>query len=122
MAMRGQGDHGRRLSDADRAGLHRRIAAGETQEEVARAIGCDVRTVLRWVLRHGGVRSYERRRSPLRPSIEEREQIAVGVARGETATAIAARLGRAVDAAVSGPGPIGRRPPDARRAWLRSFR
>jgi IS30 family transposase len=96
VARRGQGDHGRRLSDADRTELQRRIAAGETQEEVARAIGCDVRTVFRWVLRNGGLRSYERRRSPLRLSLEEREEIAVGVARGETATAIAARLGRAI--------------------------
>jgi transposase, IS30 family len=95
MARRGQGDHGRRLSDADRDELERRIAAGETQDEVARAVGCDVRTVFRWVLRNGGLRSYERRRSVLRLSLEEREQIAVGVARGESATAIARRSGRA---------------------------
>jgi IS30 family transposase len=95
MARRGQGDHGRRLSDADRDELERRIAAGETQDEVARAVGCDVRTVFRWVLRNGGLRSYERRRSVLRLSLEEREQIAVGVARGESATVIARRSGRA---------------------------
>jgi IS30 family transposase len=95
MARRGQGDHGRRLSEADRAELERRIAAGETQDEVARAVGCDVRTVFRWVLRNGGLRSYERRRSAWRLSLEEREQIAVGIARGETVTAIATQLGRA---------------------------
>ena len=95
MARRGQGDHGRRLSEADRDELERRIAAGETQDEVARAVGCDVRTVFRWVLRNGGLRSYERWRSVLRLSLEEREQIAVGVARGESATVIARRSGRA---------------------------
>ena len=96
MARRGRGDHGRRLSEAELAELQRRIGVGETQEEVARAIGCDPRTVIRWVLRNGGLRSYERRRSPLRLSLLEREEIGLGLARGESATVIARRLGRAV--------------------------
>ena len=79
MARRGQGDHGRRLSDAERAELERRVAAGETQEDVARAVGCDVRTVFRWVLRNGGLRSYERRRSALRLSLCERATTVVGL-------------------------------------------
>ena len=95
MARRGQGDHGRRLTVAERDEMERRLAAGETLDEVARAVACDPRTVYRWVLRTGGLRPYERRRSPLRLSPEEREQIAVGIARGESASAIARRLGRA---------------------------
>ncbi len=94
MARRGQGDHGRRLSDADKTELERRIAAGDSQDKVARVIGCDVCTVIRWVLRNGGLRTYQRHRSALRPSLEEREAIVVGIARGVSATAIARRLGR----------------------------
>lgn len=84
-----------RLSQADRAELEPRIAAGEIHDNVARAVGCDVRTVFRCVCRSGGLRSYERRRSPLRLSPEELDQIALGVACGESATALGHRLGRA---------------------------
>ena len=94
MARRGQGDHGRRLSDEDRAEIERRIAACETQEDVAVAVGCDVRTVIRWVVRNGGLRSYERRRSPLRLSLAELEEIALGLAAATPARAIAGRIGR----------------------------
>jgi IS30 family transposase len=96
VAKRGQGEHGRRLSLGDRVELERRIAAGETREQVAAAIGCDPRTVFRWVVRKGGLRSYERRRSLLRLSVVEREEIALGLARGESATGIARRLARSV--------------------------
>jgi IS30 family transposase len=47
-------------------------------------------------MRSGGLRSYERRRSPLRLSLAESEEIALGVARGESATVIASGSGRAV--------------------------
>jgi len=83
-----------RLSDVQRDEIERRVAVGETQEVVARAVGCDPRTVIRWVTRTGGLRSYERRRSARFLSLLEREEIAIGVAAGETATTIARRLGR----------------------------
>ena len=95
MAKRGRGEHGRRLSSGDRVELERRIAAGETQEDVAGAIGCDVGTVIRWIMHNGGLRSYERKRSPRRLSLAEREEIAVGVARGTSGAVIGRRLGRA---------------------------
>jgi IS30 family transposase len=76
--------------------MERRIAAGEGREQVAAAIGCDRRTVFRWMLRSGGLRSRDRRRSPLRLSPAEREEIGLGLARGESATGIARRLGRSV--------------------------
>ena len=75
--------------------IDRRIAAGATQEEVAEGVGCDPRTVIRWITRTGGVRRYERRRSTRFLSLAEREEIALGVSRGETAVTIARRIGRA---------------------------
>ena len=42
--------------------VDRRLAAGETYDEVSAAVGCDPRTVIRWVVRTGGLRLYERRR------------------------------------------------------------
>ena len=90
-----EGEHGRRLSSEDREELERRIAAGETKEDVAGAIGCDVGTVIRWIMHNGGLRSYERKRSPRRLSLAEREEIAVGVARGTSGAVIVRRLGRA---------------------------
>ena len=95
MARRGQGDHGRRMTLEQRYEMDRRLSAGETYDEVAAAIGCDLRTVIRWVVLTGGLRPYERHRSPLRLSPGERERIAVGVARGESTRTIAAGLGRA---------------------------
>jgi transposase, IS30 family len=58
-------------------------------------VGCDPRTVIRWVMRTGGVRGYERRRSPRFLSLVEREEIALAVGRGESAVVVARRLGRA---------------------------
>jgi transposase, IS30 family len=85
-----------RLSEGQRDEIERRVAAGETEAEVAVAVGCDPRTVLGWMLRRGGVRWYERRRSPRFLSLVEREEIALGVAGGESAVVIAGRLGRSV--------------------------
>jgi IS30 family transposase len=82
------------LSDEQRDEIDRRIGAGETQEEAAAAVGCDPRTVIRWVTRTGGIRRYERRRSPRFLSLAEREEIALAVGRGEAAVVIAGRIGR----------------------------
>jgi hypothetical protein len=71
MAGRKRRAHPRRLSDEQRWEVERRIGTGETQEEVAVAVGCDVRTVIRWVIRTGGLRSYERLRSPMRLSLAD---------------------------------------------------
>jgi transposase, IS30 family len=94
VAGRKRWSHSWRLSEEQRDEIDRRIAAGETREGAAAAVGCDRRTVIRWVTRTGGIDRYERRRSPRFLSLAEREEIALGVAGGESAVAIAGRLGR----------------------------
>ena len=82
------------MSDLPRDEIERRIAAGETQEDVAAAVGCDPRTVIRWITCTGGVRSCERRRSTRFLSLAEREEFALAVERGEVQLdELAARLG-----------------------------
>ena len=94
MAGRRRRKHAWRISDGQRARIEELIASGATQEQAAVAVGCDVRTVIRWVMRTGGLRVYDRRRSALRLSLLEREEIGLGIARGESYTFIAGGLGR----------------------------
>lgn len=47
MGRRGRGDHGRRPTLEQRGEMDRRLAAGETYDEVAAVVGCDPRTVIR---------------------------------------------------------------------------
>jgi IS30 family transposase len=85
----------RRLSQADRAEIERRIRAGETFEATAAAVGCSTKSIQRFLSLTGGIKQRIKERSPLRLSLREREEISLGLKAGESMRSIGRRLGRA---------------------------
>lgn len=85
----------RRLSEADRVEIERRIREGETFAVVAGAVGCSTKSIQRYLALTGGIRRRPRTRSALRLSLREREEISVGLSAGESMRAIGRRLSRA---------------------------
>jgi transposase, IS30 family len=86
------------LSHRERLEILERVACGEGQRDVARAIGCGTTTIQRVLVAAGGTpsrRSRRRPRSPLRLSLSEREEIRAGIAAGDSFRAIARQIGRA---------------------------
>ena len=109
------GDHGRRLSDAERLEIQRRVGAGETFAGVAAAVGCSTKSIQRLFVRTGGLAPRTPVRSPLRLSLAEREEISRGLGAGDSSRAIARRLGRAPSTVSREIAPTGGR--TGYRAW-----
>jgi IS30 family transposase len=84
----------RGYSAQERRELWERWKRGESISEIGRALDRAPGTIHCTIRQHGGVFPRERRRSRLALTVEEREEISRGLAAGESARAIAARLGR----------------------------
>jgi transposase, IS30 family len=85
----------RRLSQADRSEIERRIWSGETFETAAAAVGCSTKSIQRFLALTGGLKRRIKERSPRRLSLAEREEISRGLIAGDSRRAIARRLQRA---------------------------
>jgi DNA-binding CsgD family transcriptional regulator len=83
-----------RMTRDDRLVVLELLASGVSAEEAGRAVGCTGRSVRRLVVALGGVRARRRPRSLLRLSLEEREEIRVGLRGGDSFARIARSIGR----------------------------
>jgi transposase, IS30 family len=86
---------GTRLTDEERARIAELAATRLPSRLIAREVGRSHRAVWSFVHKLRRPVPAERRRSPLRLSLTEREEISRGVAGGESFRCIAGRLGRA---------------------------
>jgi hypothetical protein len=69
----------RRLSEADRAEIERRLQDGETFAAIGAAVGCSTKSIQRYLVLTGGIKQRRRERSALRLSLREREEISLGL-------------------------------------------
>ena len=82
-------------TEAERAEIRRRVATGERIDDIAASVGRSKRYVQTTVSPFGGIQPRPTRRSALRLSNAEREEISRGLRAGETLRLIARQLGRA---------------------------
>jgi len=92
---RGWSGNARRLSQADRTEIERRIWSGETFATAAAAVGCSTRSIQRFLALTGGLKRRVKERSALRLSLAEREELSRGLVAGDSLRTIATRLRRA---------------------------
>jgi IS30 family transposase len=117
----------RRLSPADEDEIWARLRAGHAAKPTARALGWSTSGVRGYLERCGGIRPVPRRRSPVRLSLGEREEISRGLAAGVSLRVIAAGLGRAPstisrEVAAHGGRDRYRAGPADQQAWARARR
>jgi IS30 family transposase len=86
---------GRNMSEADKAEVWQRYTDGASAAMIARALGFSAGSVAEFIRNAGGIRPMPRCSSPLRLSLDEREEISRGLAAGESLRCIATRLRRA---------------------------
>ncbi len=84
----------RGYSAAERRELWDRWKRGESISDIGRALDRAPGTIHETIRPYGGVVPSERRRGRLTLTVSEREEISRGVAAGESARRVAARLGR----------------------------
>jgi IS30 family transposase len=83
------------LTDEERERIAELAATGLPGRLIAKEVGRNHRAVWAWVVKLRQPPAPARRRSPLRLSLAEREEISRGLAGGESLRGIAGRLGRA---------------------------
>ena len=88
------------LSMEEQDAVWERWRAGEPMRVIARTVRCSREAVRRRLANSGGIRPAPRRRAALRLSLAQREEISRGIAAGDSARTIAARLGRS-DSSIS---------------------
>jgi len=82
------------MTREDRLVVLELLSSGASPEEAGRAVGCTGRSVRRLLGALGGVKARSRPRSPLRLSLEEREEIRAGCQAGDSLAQIARSIGR----------------------------
>jgi IS30 family transposase len=112
---------------AERARLWERWHRGESLEEIARGLGRAGSTVQHFFRKCGGIEPRERSRRPGTLSLEEREEISRGLAKGHSFRKIARELGRSSstvsrEAARNGGRDAYRAAPADERAWEQAKR
>ena len=93
-----QGRRGK-LSTTQRTEMWSRWKAGQSLQEIGRALGRDHVVIQFLLARHGGIAPRSRRRAPITLTLAEREDISRGIASGSSIREIAKGLQRAVELA-----------------------